>query len=355
MSITPKVSQNHNSESESKPLMDNESVLTLGSFMNLLYKADGSWIPIPAWARSLMDFGTDLAKIHESASRRVVAMVLPTRTYAAAFLAAGIITERARMLAQGLHLQERFEVLWNLPIGHGVYVFNHTKRFKGVIVGHQEVNGCRALRIQFDKNKNGGGTTFIISPNLAHHVQPAERQFSLPRHQSGYEIEPPRLLGQVLFQANMALKQWYSNLECLILGNVGVVEEASDIPIALNAYSNSLLEGTLGDLLLPKRVQGETAIYFSDLLSLNKDDDEQLPFLMEDTVVVLNGSEAFIETEHHWVEHDLVVLLSPQDRMFSDAVHKINGWYARSSGLFKSLKVSVLPKGVEIMAFEERR
>lgn len=336
----------HSSEQENADLIRRLSRV-------LLCRKGSEWVPIPPWARSFMIIGGGTASIYQAPGRSVVAFILPTRAYATPLLAAGIVVERARMLAQRVRSQKRFDGLWSLPDGNGVYIFQGSLRFKGIIKSH-ETDGCRRLRIQIDRNRNGGGTEYIIKPDQAHHLQPADRNFNLPRCQKGDKIDPPELLGAVLEHANLVPGQWYSSLECLIVGKAGLIEEEAKLPIALGSLTGRQLEGRLSDLVLPRRVEGEKAIYRSDILPMSID-EEELPLLTHDTLVVMNGAAAFIEKAHHWPDHDLIILLSPQDPSFTDAVEKLNGWYRRSEGSFELPQLSALPERIEAMTFLERR
>lgn len=321
---------------------------------DLHHRIDNEWVSIPSWARSLMIVGGGIASIYQPSKRSVVALILPTRAFASLLLAAGVVVERTRMLFQGVRLLERFNGLWKLQDGESVLIFQGTRCFKGIIKSHEDSAGCRRLRIQIDKNRRGRGTEYIITPELAHHVQPVDRNFNLPGHQSGHVLDPPGLLDTVLRSANLAVKQWYSSLECLIVGNAGLLEDEGKLPIALQAPNGRYLEGRLKDLVLPRRVEGEAAIYLSDILPLSTDEVE-LPLLAKDTVVVMNGAAAFIEKAHHWPDHDQIILLSPQDRLFADAVKELNDSYRMSEGSFEFPQLYALPEGNEAMAFRKRR
>src|SRR5438093_1571564 len=58
---------------------------------HLFWLAGGRWVPVPGWARFIIEVGARAASFHSGEARLVAALALPTRAFAAAFAAAGAV------------------------------------------------------------------------------------------------------------------------------------------------------------------------------------------------------------------------------------------------------------------------
>ena len=86
---------------------------------------DGQWMAAPNWARSLVGLGTWAGTRLDGAGRLIGAVACPTRAYAAALCAMGVVISRARLESEddpGDHL----EALRELPNWHGHHL--HSRR-----------------------------------------------------------------------------------------------------------------------------------------------------------------------------------------------------------------------------------
>lgn len=314
------------------------------SKLQLEYLSNQDWQAWPAWAVSMFELGCHIANLNEKGHRVVVGLILPTRAYASPLLTAGIVIQRALRMDTAEWHRKRFEDLWNLPEGMGCYVFVNKTRFRGIIGAKEENQNGRCRRIKYNNRKG----TILIFAHQAHWVQPIERTFKLKGDQSGTTFESPNFFGEVLAYLERPVRQWSSSLECILVGNVGVVEEELELPIRVGQSHC----GRLGDLLLPKRIEGDGLIYRSDLISPFADLDE--PLLMPETVLVMDGSAAFLEAAENWPRHDLVVLLDPHDKNFAEAVEKLNSWWRSSVADLDPNVLTEIPAGVEVTAFKQR-
>lgn len=327
------------------------STSRVASLTNLYYRNSEEWRPLPAWAYSLLGLGAYLSKITPSRSRRVVALKAPVRLYATAFLSAGIVLERTFELAATERRAARFERLWELKDGSSVYIFQNSTRFRGVIYGHEEYGERRSLRVKTELTRTGTGSEWVVSPQLAHIVQPADGDFRLRGKQRGVKVELPGLFTGLLAVYDV-LPTWYSSVECLIAGTATLLEDEVSLELQLKRKEGSV-EGRLCDLLLPRRCVPRGDVYRSEIISSRTEDiTEEEPLLAAHSTVLIDGATAFLRMGDMWPSSTIVVLLDPHDTMFGEAVQQLNLWHTRRlSNVDYELN---LPPWLEAMTFLER-
>jgi len=59
--------------------------------IQLHFEDEGSWYSLPEWAEYFISLGSKLVEANRSNERLVVALALPTRAYAAAFVSLGMV------------------------------------------------------------------------------------------------------------------------------------------------------------------------------------------------------------------------------------------------------------------------
>src|SRR5713101_5121097 len=108
---------------------------------SLYYQQEERWTPLPAWTGFLLDLGFTLATQDDLGNRIVAGLALPIRSYAAPFIATGVIAGKLSLLAQNNDALERFEQIRALPVGTPLAYRKTGKRIKGLFDGVEEAKG----------------------------------------------------------------------------------------------------------------------------------------------------------------------------------------------------------------------
>ena len=327
--------------------------LQVSELNNLFYRDGHDWRPLPAWTYDLLNLGAYLSTMTPSRSRRVVALKIPVRAYAAAFLGAGIVLERTLELAASERRAKRFEQLWQLEDGSSVYIFQNSTRFRGIICKHENNNGDRRLRVKTEETKRGMGAEWIVPSQLSHIIQPVDSDFHLRGKQKGTKVKLPDLLNQLSADYDVP-PAWYSSVECLIAGTATLLEEEMSLALQLQGQTEGV-EGTLCDLLLPQRCVPKGDVYRCEIVpSTAEDITDEEPLLADHTMVVIDGATAFLRMGEMWPSSTMVVLLDPHESVFGEAVQQLNRWYVirRLSDIEHELPD--LPSWLDAMTFLER-
>lgn len=327
--------------------------LQVSGLRSLFYRDGAEWQALPGWVYDLLNLGAHLSTMTSSQSRRVLALKVPVRSFAAAFLGAGIVLERTLELAASERRAKRFEQLWELEDGSSVYIFQNSTRFRGIICKHEDNSGERRLRVKTEETKRGMGAEWIVPSQLSHIVQPVKGEFHLRGKQKGTKVKLPDLLN--LLSADFDVPPaWYSSVECLIAGTATLLEEEMSLELRLQGQTEGV-EGTLCDLLLPQRCVPKGDIYRSDIVPSTAEDilDDE-PLLADHTTVVIDGATAFLRMGDLWPSSTMVVLLDPHEGVFGEAVQQLNRWYVtrRLSDIEQGL--ADIPSWLDAMTFLEK-
>jgi hypothetical protein len=109
---------------------------------------DGSWSRLPEWAQNFIQLGHQCACLQTSKYRRVIALSLPCRDFAALFIVAGLVSAR---LSRNLTEDEKvwqLEMLCGLSEDTGVEIWQGEKRQRGRVISHSGSGPDRQLRVR---------------------------------------------------------------------------------------------------------------------------------------------------------------------------------------------------------------
>ncbi len=160
------------------------------------------WTSIPSWAEFFVDLGTTVASIDTHSSRVVVSVATPTRAYASALCATGIIHQRIGMLVEA-DSDTHVTFLRTLPPCTTV-TFKRgargTRRQTGWLMGCVSQEGKEYLEIH---DTDDGRV--LIPVAMAHAVQLSKRTLgSLPKRATPRFVHPK----EGLLAGILALASW---------------------------------------------------------------------------------------------------------------------------------------------------
>lgn len=276
---------------------------------------------------------------------------MPTRAYAACFVALGAVTAMVQETTNKVDNMEHFENLRNLPVGTPLVYISGKIRKKAVYDGPDLFGGEPRLRIKLE----GGSIAPVtfIAPKDSKMVQETNASIiKLPQNkQKGKEINiNSKFISAFIKGINPLEIAFKSFVHAIIISNSKIItDEISNTYFAVNR-GNKMVKGTLQDVLCVKRLCSES--YKTEIISVNT---RKLPSMNHNPdVVIFDGGQAFLKWRHCWDKSNIIVLLDRTEPVFIDAVNEFNNRYIHNRLEDEvSLDLPAAPLGVELACFEE--
>ena len=320
---------------------------------DLFYRNEDKWVEIPTWARYFLDTGAAAAVA--AGPRLVLCLAVPSRSYAAALAACGIVTTRASLPVEQSSPAKHFELICNLPEETPVSLLSGRKKLKGLFIGCADHQGMKYAQIMVNQKSAGGGSYLIPEAGaLRVDVLPAG-PINLPKRQGGRSIpQVADFTRHILGNRQAQIFAELPRLECLIVGRVNVLRrEIMDTAFATSSDRTAYHEGRLQDLLQVHRFLNGTEPYRSDICRVNG----QAPVFANDGVipsfVIFDGATGFIRWRDHLRDSNWIVILDRTDARFHEAAQVLNQAYLSRIDDNGLVNLSSPPAGVEVMSFYE--
>lgn len=299
---------------------------------------------LPPWAQAYLDLGCSVATYQgEPEGRLLFAASLPTRAYAAVFIAAGIVLQNAITESTEdpyVHVEELVKAAG--PQGRlQVNVIEGKKKVAGVFSGLVDDPTGRYLKIEIGQNE-----TKLLPIERSLRVLPTARAKHQGRRQA--IVRPgAEIIASLLGRSDTAQYLLTSRLECVMVGLRSLLSEEIKTPTLL--FDGH--QGCLQDILRVRSCMPVGDAYRSDIVS-----DRHAPSVGEETpyAVIFDGAPAFLKWRRDWRSVPWIVLLDRSETQFEDAARQVNSDYRNRVTDAQGLRLSSLPPGVEITAFEVR-
>jgi hypothetical protein len=323
---------------------------------DLYYRFNESWVKVPAWARYFFEVGLAAAAAQVPGTRFVLGLAVPTRSYAAALAACGVVVARASQPAEQSSPVEHFAQVCDLPIDATVSLLNGDKKLKGVFTGCDNYKGEKVARIMVHSKSAGGGTYLIRAADaLRVEILPGT-QVRLPKKQSGRLV--PQMTGFVRHFVGddkaMAFAM-QSRLECVISGRANVLRrEILETEFAVSTSQGVYDEGCLQDLLQVRKFLGEGESYRSEICRVNG----RVHMFANEAVIppfaIFDGATGFIRWRDSLRNSNWIVILDWTDARFREATEILKEAHMNRTGDDKIMGLPPPPAGVDVLDFYER-
>ena len=320
------------------------------------FKDERQWQPLPDWGNFFLELGRYIAEYEDKENRLVVALALPTRNYAAALTALGIVQTKAS--SAELDSKKRFEELCKLPKGTAVYYYYNGKELKAILEGSEVVQNGERLKVRVQakvaNKKYGGSLTYWIDETEAFKIKIREKSsHNLPKNQKGRTVKSQdnSLLSSLIGTQQAKKYSTSSKLECALVGSKSILKQE----ISKTHLNISQQSGTLQDILEVRSFKtSEGQAYHSDVFSgtmskSSKTLDDNPP-----EIVIFDGAKGFNKCRDNWRKSHCIILLDRTELHFQEAVDIINEDYCNRCDDFSLNPFSERPSGVEIIAYQEK-
>jgi hypothetical protein len=302
---------------------------------------------LPTWARFFVDLGCYIFASSTSQDR-TVALSIPTRGLAAAFLAAGVISEDYRIELARDDVA-KFEALLALPKGATVRVTRRnrskTQQILAVVDGFRIVEGRKLLRLQLSTSE------WLSQPmSSAWALEPIDSLDWKPGahvHHINW-IEESHFLAAALAPLEVSQFTQPAGLDCTYVGNIAQFErEIAACELSALEGGERLRTGSLAEILRP-----EVAPYTHSarLALLSSSAKPRGARQVLKGVVLFDGARSFLRLGTQ-ASGTRVVILDRSDPQFSEANERLREDYRRRSGDPVRIELPS-PPGVDLVAFE---
>jgi len=244
--------------------------LAFGVIVDDLYYSDGvRWLMLPAWGRFFVHLGLALSAEFEDNARFVAALAVPTRSYAAALTALGVIVSRSSSPVKQLSSAEHFKQLLQVKKGTPVSVLEEGIRHKGVSEGPYQLGDKIWLRVRL----RGGelGAWKLVQESDALNVEVVQNEDEkVPKRITGRLVTPISAFARNIVPAeSVPTFVTISRLDCLLIGRLNKLKaEIAETKFATRGESNGdLNEGRLQDVIRVRSLLDASEHFRSDILN----------------------------------------------------------------------------------------
>jgi hypothetical protein len=323
----------------------------MGALDDLLCRTREGWSFLPAWARSLIDVGQRATRFESEDARLVIALVLPTRAFAAALISAAVVSTAFEMDAPDPDLANHFEFLASLAPGTPITHHRGNSIRQGRLLGIEEREGARLVRLETGVAKRR--MTSYLPMDMCGEVQVIANPGDL-RMTNRRLIRAPEFLARALSGIDAAALSATTRMDCILVGSVDPLHhEIVSEQFAVGPEGDQR-EGNLQAILRVKRFAAQNAPYRSEVVAAGAESVPAAAAASSPRVVVFDGAVGFNTWRARWRSSNWIVLLdrtSPSTQAGADTVN-----YGHSTRLGEAdvLAGVQFPPSIEAVSYLER-
>ncbi|HYJ89187.1 MAG TPA: hypothetical protein VEW46_24190 [Pyrinomonadaceae bacterium] len=340
------------------------------SLSDIYFGVDGEWEILPEWASYFLFLGFFIASQPKTETRSIIGVALPTRAYAAALAATGVVYNRTVMTKSRVEADDHFQALCELPSGTSITYLHGKRNLGGVLLGSTDKFGEKRLVVKTSSAKSDNETHYVRASD-ALKVQPttSETQVGKPvrgstKRQTGKLVAPVSEFARALLGAeSIADFTLTSRLECCTIGRLSALRQeagetvfATPLPSATwTPANNDFQRGTLQDVMRVRKFMGEGKAYRTDAIAAQSENVVTLARDAAPHVTIFDGSAGFTKWRDYWRSSHWLVLLDSTETGFDEATRSLNTEYITNRiGDVSTANVPAPPAGVELVFYRER-
>lgn len=321
----------------------------LAPFELLRYRVAGGWVPLPEWARFMLAVGATAATFSSGEGRLVVAVSVPTRSFAAALAGAGsVVAAFAESEATGGPVAH-FKHLSLLPSGTPVTHWSGNSSEQGRLLGVRDDWADARPRLAVELPKE----TLYLPEELCERIQVIDAPGDLRKRRRRL-VRAPEFLTYALPGIDAQAMSASTSLDCVIIGVLHALEFelAAERFAAGSGVQNH--EGRLQGIVRARRLAGQNDPYRSEIISASAEPEGTVADPAP-TVAIFDGATAFNNWRFACRASNWVVVIDRSSPSIDDAAAAVNQSYAARMRDSDALDALDVPPGVEILAYLERR
>ncbi|MGI9064876.1 MAG: hypothetical protein ACR2HX_00500 [Pyrinomonadaceae bacterium] len=341
------------------------------SLANLHYGVAEEWETLPDWASYFLFLGFFIASQPKTETRSVIGVALPTRAFAAALAATGVVYNRTVLTKNRVDAESHFQMLCQLPSGAPITYLHGKRNLNGLLLGCTDKFGEKRLIIQIPGPKSSAETHYVRPADAEKIQRPAEvsqitKTSGMPsKRQTGQLVTPVSEFTQALLGGENATDLSHrSRLECSIIGQLSALRKEitqTAFSIFTESTSSQLVskprfhEGMLQDVLRARKFLGEGKAYRTDVVASQSQNVPMVACDIAPHVTIFDGSTGFTKWRDYWRSSHWLVLIESTESGFDDAVRALNTGYITNrieDGAGRDMPLP--PEGVELVFYREK-
>ena len=328
------------------------------------YWNSGEKKPLPSWSKFFLQLGASVVQERDPHQNLVVALAVPTLSYAAVLTAAGTIIARAKTLDNNPEVspeQTHFEMLSSLPVGTSVILRQGEKAVKGKFVGTKDAGDDGPPRIGVQtQNRKGGSLTDWLPPASSLKVQVSSKTWNRLPANAGSAGNANMHRSEFIAQVFQGEDLWdfftRSTLDCVVLGTVGrLVREATETKLSVGSRGQEQTAGSIADILRIGRLHGEGEAFRSDIFPVNSMHNAKRSGGVIPHLVIFDGAVGFLKWRDGWSTCDWIVVLDRTEPRFEEAVQVVNEEYLSRTTEVELGLSEPAPPSVDLVAYKVAR
>jgi hypothetical protein len=324
--------------------------------IDLHFEDSGKWYSLPEWAEYFIGVGKQVSSAPNGRSRKVTAIIVPTRAFGAAFVSLGMVISNAAPRDQTSE-SAHFGRLVGLPPGTPViYRPKSGVALKGLLQAPKEYDGRLWALVQVH-SRAGGGMTYFVNQSQSLKVQPAGgRSWKLPKKQGHNNVRTASaFVDSLLGEADPIQLGLQSQIVCALVGRRNVLEhEIRKTHLAIHVNGDPHAEGKLQDVLRVDRFVSAQQSHRCALVAVGADPPTTNVINGLEIAAVFDGAVGFLKWGTMWPRQHQVIILDRTEPYFDDAVSAINARFSQNS-IPEGCEIAdaTAPPGGEMLAFCE--
>jgi hypothetical protein len=323
----------------------------MARLVDLLCRTREGWVPLPRWARSLIELGDKIARFDPQGARLVVAMALPTRAFGAALIGASVVASAFEMNAPDTDLAEHFDLLASLPPGTAITHHRRNSIRQGSLLGVDERDGVRRVGIETGVEKRR--MTSYLPLEMCGEIQVIEDPGEL-RMMRRPLIRAPEFLARALRGIDAAGLSATTRIDCILVGSIDPLNEEIVREHFAVGPDGDRRVGNLQAILRAKRFAGQNTPYRSEVVAAGAESVPASAAGASPPVVIFDGASGFINWRSRWPSSNWIVLLdrsSPSTQAGADTINYGYSLRLSDSDVLAGLE---LPQSIETVSYLER-
>ena len=322
---------------------------------NLCHAGEGCGRPLPDWALFFLEVGRSAISVPRPDQRLVVSAVVPTREFAAAFVALGAVEERTRRTTAAPN-EDHFAELAALTKGDKVTVFSAGKKYVASFERASEVHASEGIYVVHEKD---GLNHFLPKKECDRVAVGALGKERLPTVGIPRDRRSPTWdagfieAGLGITNADEFVRR--DDFTALIIGPIHSLRfELEDAVLGAMSPRGELLQGHIEDLIRTKKfaddVEGEP--FRTEVMSDRARQLDPALKALQPPVVILDGGRGFLKHQHDWRRESWVIILDRSSAVTDEAAKVLNTSYVEDRiDDTDPLSGMQVPAGVEVSSF----
>lgn len=278
-----------------------------------------------------------------------MAVLAPTRAYAASLIALGTVMARAESRTDPMAHYERLAAL---PPGTPLLYRKGHEVSKARLQRRSEPGALPYLFLDINSNDHRG----VYWERSIDVTQGWGDLIEVPRRTVRVNVRKSSpFLRELLGTAQAESHVWFSQMDCLLVGNMSQFEsEMKGLKLGVD-YRGFHMEGDLEEVLRPARLMGQGQPFRSHFVSPWTDVDEEWRegLLTDPYLVVCDGGAAFLQAREQWRSSHICVVMERHDTWLSAAVDLLHQGFLVRGDEDGFGEIPAPPRGLEVSVYRE--